>query len=58
MNILYIFFVILLWISIFGIVDTLVHIIKDTNKRIFVYFLLGVVSYMYLSKRDIENKIV
>lgn len=58
MNMLYIFFVILLWISIFGIVDTLVHTISDSRKRIFVYFILGVISYLYLSKRDIENKIV
>jgi|MDSX01.1.fsa_nt_gb uncharacterized membrane protein len=49
MNFIYIFFVILLWISLFGIINTIIKTIKNINKQLLIYFIIGIISYIYLS---------
>jgi predicted membrane channel-forming protein YqfA (hemolysin III family) len=46
--------VILLWISLFGIFDTLIHQFNNTYIRFLLYLILGLFAFILLENQKVD----
>ena len=46
--------VILLWISLFGIFDTLIHLFNNTYIRFLLYLILGLFAFILLENQKVD----